>query len=77
MTAALLAGGAALCYGLSNFVGPRIVRNLPLYPVLISGQVVALVVSAALRSDRGEAGRRTREQVAGRRWWRGSATRSR
>ena len=48
VTAALLAGGAALCYGLSNFVGPRIVRNLPLYPVLISGQVVALVVSAGL-----------------------------
>jgi drug/metabolite transporter (DMT)-like permease len=48
MTAALLAAGAALCYGVSNFVGPRIVRNLPLYPVLISGQVVALVVSAAL-----------------------------
>jgi drug/metabolite transporter (DMT)-like permease len=48
MTAALLAAGAALCYGLSNFVGPRIVRNLPLYPVLISGQVVALVVSALL-----------------------------
>ena len=42
MTAALLAAGAALCYGLSNFVGPRLVRNLPLYPVLISGQVVAL-----------------------------------
>jgi drug/metabolite transporter (DMT)-like permease len=48
MTAALLAAGAALCYGLSNFVGPRIVRNLPLYPVLISCQAVALVVSAAL-----------------------------
>ena len=48
MTAALLAAGAALCYGLSNFVGPRIVRNLPLYPVLISGQVVAFAVSAAL-----------------------------
>ena len=48
VTAALLAAGAALCYGVSNFVGPRLVRNLPLYPVLISGQVVALVVSAAL-----------------------------
>jgi drug/metabolite transporter (DMT)-like permease len=48
VTAALLAAGAALCYGLSNFVGPRIVRNLPLYPVLISGQVVAFAVSAAL-----------------------------
>jgi drug/metabolite transporter (DMT)-like permease len=48
MTAALLAAGAAVCYGVSNFVGPRLVRHLPLYPVLISGQVVALVVSAAL-----------------------------
>ena len=48
MIAALLAAGTALCYGVSNFVGPRIVRHLPLYPVLISGQLVALVVSAAL-----------------------------
>lgn len=48
MTAALLAAGAALCYGVSNFVGPRLVQDLPLYPVLISGQVVALVVSGAL-----------------------------
>jgi drug/metabolite transporter (DMT)-like permease len=62
VTAALLAGGAALCYGLSNFVGPRIVRNLPLYPVLISGQVVALVVSAALIVT--ESGAPTGEQVA-------------
>ena len=62
MTAALLAGGAALCYGLSNFVGPRIVRNLPLYPVLISGQVVALVVSAALLVT--ESGAPNAEQVA-------------
>jgi drug/metabolite transporter (DMT)-like permease len=46
--AALLAAGTALCYGVSNFVGPRLVRDLPLYPVLISGQLVALVVSAAL-----------------------------
>lgn len=48
MIAALLAAGTALCYGVSNFVGPRLVRDLPLYPVLISGQLVALVVSAAL-----------------------------
>jgi drug/metabolite transporter (DMT)-like permease len=48
VTAALLAAGAALCYGVSNFVGPRLVRDLPLYPVLISGQVVALLVSGAL-----------------------------
>jgi drug/metabolite transporter (DMT)-like permease len=53
MTAALLAAGAAICYGVSNFAGPRIVRNLPLYPVLISGQVVALVVSAALLPTEG------------------------
>ena len=48
MTAALLAAGAALCYGVSNFAGPRIVRHLPLYPVLISGQVVAFAVSGLL-----------------------------
>ena len=44
--AALLALGAALCYGVSNFAGPRLARDLPLYTVLISGQVVALAVSA-------------------------------
>jgi drug/metabolite transporter (DMT)-like permease len=44
--AALLAVGAALCYGISNFAGPRLARDLPLYPVLIAGQVVALAVSA-------------------------------
>ena len=61
MTAALLAAGAALCYGVSNFAGPRIVRDLPLYPVLISGQVVALVVSAALLPT--ESGTPTTAQV--------------
>jgi len=44
--AALLALGAALCYGISNFAGPRLARDLPLYTVLISGQLVALAVSA-------------------------------
>jgi drug/metabolite transporter (DMT)-like permease len=48
VTAALLAAGTALCYGVSNFAGPRMVRDLPLYPVLISGQLVALVVSGGL-----------------------------
>jgi drug/metabolite transporter (DMT)-like permease len=48
VTAALLAVGTALCYGVSNFVGPRIARNLPLYPVLISGQLVAFAVSGLL-----------------------------
>ena len=43
--AALLALGAALCYGVSNFAGPRLARDLPLYTVLISGQVIALTVS--------------------------------
>jgi drug/metabolite transporter (DMT)-like permease len=62
MTAALLAAGAALCYGVSNFVGPRLVRDLPLYPVLISGQVVALVVSAALVATEG--GGPSAEEVA-------------
>ena len=46
--AALLALGAAVCYGVSNFVGPRLARDLPLYPVLISGQVVAFAVSGLL-----------------------------
>ena len=46
--AALLALGAALCYGVSNFAGPRMARDLPLYPVLIAGQIVALAVSGAL-----------------------------
>ena len=45
--AALLALGAALCYGISNFAGPRLARDLPLYTVLIAGQLVALAVSAA------------------------------
>jgi len=46
--AALLAVGAAVCYGVSNFVGPRLARDLPLYPVLISGQIVAFAVSGLL-----------------------------
>ena len=54
--AALLALGAALCYGVSNFAGPRLARDLPLYTVLIAGQVVALAVSAlfvVVELDRG------------------------
>jgi drug/metabolite transporter (DMT)-like permease len=46
--AALLALGAALCYGISNFAGPRMARDLPLYTVLISGQIVAFAVSGLL-----------------------------
>ena len=48
MTAALLAAATAVCYGVSNFVGPRLARDLPLYTVLIAGQLVAFAVSALL-----------------------------
>ena len=47
MLAAGLALIASLCYGVSNFVGPAISRDLPVYTVLIAGQVVAFAVSAA------------------------------
>jgi drug/metabolite transporter (DMT)-like permease len=46
MTAVLLALGTALCYGLSNFLGPLISRQLPTMAVIVAGQTVALVVSA-------------------------------
>jgi drug/metabolite transporter (DMT)-like permease len=48
MLAAALALVTSLCYGLSNFVGPSLSRGLPVYPVLIAGQVVAFVVSGAV-----------------------------
>jgi len=46
--AAVLALFTSLCYGASNFVGPAISRDLPVYPVLIAGQAVAFAVSAAV-----------------------------
>jgi drug/metabolite transporter (DMT)-like permease len=46
VTAILLALGTALCYGLSNFIGPQISRGLPTMPVIIAGQTVALLVSS-------------------------------
>ena len=46
--AAVLALFTSVCYGTSNFVGPAISRDLPVYPVLIAGQAVAFVVSAAV-----------------------------
>jgi drug/metabolite transporter (DMT)-like permease len=46
--AAVLALFTSLCYGTSNFVGPAISRDLPVYPVLIAGQAVAFAVSAAV-----------------------------
>lgn len=45
MLAAALALTTSLCYGVSNFVGPSLSRGLPVYPVLIAGQVVAFAVS--------------------------------
>ena len=46
--AAVLALLTSVCYGVSNFVGPALSRDLPTYPVLIAGQVVAFCVSAAV-----------------------------
>lgn len=48
MLAAALALITSLCYGVSNFVGPTLSRGLPVYPVLIAGQVIAFAVSAAV-----------------------------
>jgi drug/metabolite transporter (DMT)-like permease len=46
--AAALALLTSLCYGLSNFAGPLLSRDLPVYAVLMAGQVVALAVSAVV-----------------------------
>ena len=48
MTPILLALGTALCYGVSNFIGPQLSRDLPTMAVIIAGQTVALTVSAAV-----------------------------
>jgi hypothetical protein len=72
--AAGLALVASLCYGVSNFMGPVLSRDLPVYPVLIAGQVVAFCVSAIVvsvaggpvpgaRSCRRRSGRGRRERV--------------
>lgn len=45
MAAIALALAAAASYGVSNFVGPLLTRELPVVPVLVVGQVVAFVVS--------------------------------
>ena len=46
--AAALALITSLSYGVSNYVGPSLSRGLPVYPVLIAGQVVAFAVSGAV-----------------------------
>ena len=48
MTAIALALGTALCYGLSNFIGPLLARGLPTMAVIVAGQTVALLVSASV-----------------------------
>ena len=48
MLAAALALVTSLCYGVANFVGPSLSRGLPVYPVLIAGQVVAFAVSGTV-----------------------------
>src|SRR5215207_2029334 len=48
MLAAGLALLASCCYGVSNFVGPAISRDLPVYSVLIAGQDVAFGASAVM-----------------------------
>ena len=54
MTAIALALGTALCYGVSNFIGPLLSRELPTMAVIVAGQTVALVVSAAVVVAYGE-----------------------
>ncbi len=53
--AAALALTACLCYGVSNFLGPLLSRENPQYVVLISGQVIAFVVCAAVVVAQGSA----------------------
>ncbi len=48
MLAAALALVTSLCYGVSNYIGPALSRDLPTYPVLIAGQVVAFTASASV-----------------------------
>jgi drug/metabolite transporter (DMT)-like permease len=48
VTAIALALGTALCYGISNFIGPLISRELPTMAVIVAGQTVALSVSAVV-----------------------------
>lgn len=48
MLAVALALAASACYGVANFIGPVLSRSLPVVPVLVAGQLVAFVVSAAV-----------------------------
>ncbi|HZI91134.1 MAG TPA: DMT family transporter [Thermoleophilaceae bacterium] len=63
--AAALALTACLCYGVSNFLGPLLSRENPQFVVLISGQFVAFVVSAAVVVAQGTSVPADRELAAG------------
>ena len=65
MTAVLLALGTALCYGVSNFIGPLLSRTLPTMAVIVAGQTVALVVSGVLVLTAGEGSPSAAEVGAG------------
>ena len=65
----------ALCYGVSNFVGPLLSRDLPTYALLVAGQVVALTVSVAVVAVSGSAVP-GRGRCGARRRWRAWATRA-
>jgi len=54
VTAIALALGTALCYGVSNFIGPLLSRELPTMAVIVFGQTVALIVSATVVIAHGE-----------------------
>ncbi len=43
-----LALTACLCYGVSNYLGPVLSRDNPVFVVLISGQLIALAISVAV-----------------------------
>ena len=39
---------SSVCYGVSNYLGPLISRDMPMFAVLMAGQVVALVVATLM-----------------------------
>lgn len=45
----------SLSYGVANFIGPRLSRELPLYSVLVPGQVAALLLSVGAIAMAGSA----------------------
>lgn len=52
--AAALALGTSLAYGVSNFIGPRLARDAPLYVLLITGQVCSLILAGLVVSVSGD-----------------------